>query len=102
MGLRKDLNLDDDKTILDIYNCANEVYGGGIAVPVDGGHPCGWEWLDFEDVEDILKHEFEDYEISNGCSNGDYTDRTLKEILKTTNGKFAFEVNVNSIDWDKD
>lgn len=100
---RKELDFNDNKTISDIYNCANEVYGGGIAVPVDGGgHPCGWEWLDFEDVDNILEHEFEDYEISNGCSNGDYTDRTLKEILKMTNGKFAFEVNVNTIDWDKD
>lgn len=102
MGLRKDLNLDDDSIIVDIYNCAKEVYGGGIAVPVDGGHPCGWEWLDFEDVDDILTHNFEDYEISNGCGNGDYTDKTLKEILKSTNGQFAFEVNVSNINWDND
>ena len=99
---RKDLNFNDDKTILDIFNCANEFYGCGIAVPITDGHPCGWEWLDFTNVENILEHQFEDYEISNGCGVGEYTGLILKKILIQTDGKFAFEVNVNSIDWDKD
>lgn len=99
---RKGLNLDDDKTILDIYNYANEVYSGGIAVPVDGGHPCGWDWLDFDNVENILEHEFRKCEISNGCNNGEYVDRTLKEILTLTSRRFAFEVNANNVDWNED
>lgn len=102
---RKDLNFKDDKIILDIFNCAKEVYGSGIAVPVYGGHPCGREWLGFENIDDednILTYEFQDADISNGCSNGDYTDRTLKEILEITEGRFAFEVNTNNINWDED
>jgi len=99
---RKQLDFSSDEVIIDVLGCANGVYGGGIAVPIDGGHPCGWEWIDFKDVEDILEHKFEDCEISDGCSNGDFTDKTLKEILKITEGKFAFEVNRNSIDWETD
>jgi len=96
------LDFNDDKTILSIYNGANKVFGGGIAVPVENGHPCGWEWLDFKFIDDILIDKFESSDISNGCGNGEYEDLTLKEILLKTNGRFAFEVNTNTINWDKD
>lgn len=99
---RKELDFANDVTISDIYKCAIEVFGSGIAVPINNGHPCGWEWLDFEYVDNILKHKFDSNEISGGCGNGDYENLTLKEILFKTNGKFAFEVNRNTIDWDKD
>lgn len=102
---RKDLNFKNDKTIVDIFNCAKEVYGYGIAVPVYDGHPCGWEWLGFENIDDkenILTYEFEDADISNGCSSGDYIGRTLKGILEMTEGRFVFEVNTNNINWYED
>ncbi|APR02553.1 hypothetical protein EXM90_19095 [Clostridium botulinum] len=99
---RNELDFNDNITILDIYSCANEVFGEGIAVPVENGHPCGWEWLDFKFIDDILTDKFESSDISNGCGNGEYEDLTLKEILLKTNGKFAFEVNEYTINWDKD
>ena len=99
---REELDFNKDETITEVFKCAKEVYGSGIAVPVEYGHPCGWEWLDFSNIDDILKDKFDDSDISNGCGVGEYTDLTLKEILLKTKGKFAFEVNVNTIDWDKD
>ena len=108
---RKELNFDDNKIIEDIYKCAKEVYGNGIAVPVENGHPCGWEWLNFKNLGGAIDDDgysaleiwmFEDEDISNGCGTDCYYGLTLKEVLKKTNGKFAFEVNVNSIDWDND
>lgn len=101
---RRNFNFDDDSLIQDIFNCAKEVYGAGIAIPVDGGHPCGWDWIDFSCMnkdDDILTYKFDNLDISNGCSNGDYVGKTLKEILKITEGKFAFEVG-SYINWYED
>lgn len=99
---RKELDFNNDETIKDVYSCANEVFGGGIAVPSEDGHPCGWDWLEFEEVEDILTHTFEGYEISSGYGSEEYLNLTLRDILKITNGKFAFEVNRNTVNWDED
>lgn len=99
---RKELDFNKDETILDVFNCAKEVYGSGIAVPVENGHPCGWEWLDFKYIDDILHDKFEDSDVSDGYGSGTYTGLTLKEILNKTKGRFAFEVNVNNINWEQD
>lgn len=105
--MRENLNFDNDRIIIDIYDCATEVYGKGIAVPtIRDGHPCGWDWLDFGEIFsedlDILTYKFCDYDISKGFGCGEYEDKTLKEILKITNGRFAFEININNIDWYND
>jgi hypothetical protein len=108
---RKKLNFDDTKVIEDIYKRAKEEYKNGIAVPVENGHPCGWEWLSFEYLGGAIEDDgyssldiwvFEDEDISNGCGTDCYYGLTLKEVLKKTNGRFAFEVNGNNIDWDND
>lgn len=98
---RQIIDFSKDEHIINVYNCAKEVYGHGIAIP-SNYHPCGWDWIDFESVEDILEHKFEGFDISNGCGNPAYEGDTLKQILLKTEGKFAFEVNVNNIDWYKD
>lgn len=108
---RKGLNFNDNQIIKDIYDCACEVYGNGIAVPTQSGHTCGWDWLDFsyiheKDNEDseyhILNYKFEGGDVSNGCNSGDFVGLTLKQILEITEGKFAFEVNCNNVDWYED
>lgn len=99
--MRENLDFSSDEAIQDIYDCAMNVYGKGIAIP-SNYHPCGWDWLDFTFVDDILEHEFQSFEISNSCGNPAYLFNTLKEILKKTNGEFAFEVNCFNINWYED
>jgi len=64
------------------------------------GHPCGWDFIDFdyiEDENDVENHEFEEWEISNGYGADAFTNKTLLEILKMVYGQVAFELN--QIDW---
>lgn len=100
---RSELNFNDDAVIIEIFECAVEVLGGGIAVPTST-HPCGWDWLDLEFIgkENILEHQFESSDISNGYGNSEYEGLTLREILLKTNGKFAFQVGCCTIDWEHD
>lgn len=89
----------DDGIIKEIYNCAMEVFSHGIAVPSEA-HPCGWDWLDFDMVDDILTHQFHGYDISGSAyEQHDYDWMTLKEILEENEGRFLFEINTN-IDWE--
>lgn len=101
---RSELNFNDDKVIIDVFKCATEVFGYGLAVP--SAHPCGWDWLDFScisnDEDDILEYQFESYNISDGYGDGNYEGLTLREILIKTDGKFAFQTNRNNIDWNND
>lgn len=91
--------LKDDQIIKDIFNCANEVYGQGIAIP-SSNHPCGWDWLDFSCTDDILTDIFYPYNVSNGIYEfHKVEDKTLKEILEITEGKFLFEINT-CLDWE--
>lgn len=105
---RKEMDFNDDKVVEQVYSCAKEVYGSGIAVPIEDWHPCGWEWIDFSDIDesdvdfDLKHYKFKCHNISNGFGSDEYEELTLKEILLKTKGKFAFEVNVNTIDWNKD
>ena len=93
----------NDEIIKDIYECAMTVFGHGIAVP-SKEHPCGWDWLDFDMVDDrgILNYTFTNSDISDGCHGvNDYEDLTLKKILEVTEGKFLFEINTN-VDWSEE
>ena len=90
--------IQDDKVIKDIFSCAKEVYGGGIAIPSDK-HPCGWDWLDFDSMGSPLNHTFDIHDISNGIyEDSIHEDCNLREVLETVNGKFLFEVNI-CMDW---
>ena len=90
--------IQDDKVIRDIFNCAKDVYGGGIVIPSDK-HPCGWDWLDFSYIDDVFTETFCLSTVSNGAyGNYDYEYCTLRAILLSVGGKFLFEINT-CIDW---
>lgn len=102
--MREKLDFNKLDVLKQIIGCAREIYGNGIAVP-GSNHPCGWDWIDFgniEDIEGIENYRFESEDINNGGCDSEYEDMNLKEILRKTEGKFAFEVNCNSIDWYND
>jgi hypothetical protein len=98
----------DDEITLDlakyVYNGAKS-FAEGIYVPnhpeIDSsGHPCNWDFIDFEDIEnedEIESYPFEDWQISNGYGSEEFTNCTLLEILKKVHGQVAFELN--QIDW---
>lgn len=100
MGVQKGVDYTSDEIIKEIYDCAMNVLGHGIAVP-SNNHPCGWDWIDFEYIDgDILEYKFNPNQISNGnYEDSEYDWLTLKEILIKANGKFLFEINC-SIDWE--
>lgn len=101
MSVKKGIDYTSDEIIKAIYDCAMNVYCHGIAVP-SNNHPCGWDWLDFEyiDEDNILEHEFSLSDISNGVyDEHDYESLTLKEILIETEGRFLFELNTR-ISWE--
>ena len=88
-------------TLVNIVRCAKEVFCQGIYVPCDS-HPCGWDFIDFSDVTpstvSVVTHEFDMMEISNGIYDGHpYEGMTLKQVLRETKGKYAFEIG--SINW---
>lgn len=94
-----------DKLIQDIYDCAIHVYGHGIAVP-SKTHPCGWAWINFEDIDiedgdNILIHAFDCSDINDGWGENDLEGLTLKQILEKTKGKFLFEITTY-INWDRE
>lgn len=99
MGFKQGVDYTKDEIIQEVYNCAMNVFGEGIAVP-SLNHPCGWDWLDFKEVDDILTYEFMNYDISNGVYDSpEQEGRTLKEILIAHKGRFLFEINTN-INWE--
>lgn len=93
----------DKSFVMDVYNAATKSFGDGIYVPSDG-HPCGWDWIDFEFVDpfdagedNIFVYTFGGSDISNGYGSEDFEDKTLLEILKVVHGQVAFELD--QIDW---
>lgn len=101
MSVKKGIDYTSDEIIKEIYNGAMNVFCHGIAVPSDS-HPCGWDWLDFEcvDEDEVLEYEFSLSDISNGIyEEHDYEFLTLKEILIKTEGRFLFELNTR-ISWE--
>lgn len=88
-----------------IYDTAVDYFCNGIYIPTskDDGHPCEWDFISFEMVDNddiadgIFAHTFDAYEISNGFGSIDYLDQTLLEILKICHGQVTFEKN--QIDW---
>lgn len=100
MGNNKNnIDITKDEDIKRIYDCAMEVFCDGIAVPSDN-HPCGWDWIDFKYVDDILTYKFDYSNISNGIGNNDFEGKTLKEILKFTKGRFLFEI-FTYVNWEE-
>ena len=95
----------DDEITLDlakyVYNGAKS-FGEGIYVPntEPNCHPCGWDFVDFQYIEnedDVENYRFEYSDISNGYGSDDFDSMTLLEILKKVHGQVAFELN--QIDW---
>lgn len=83
-----------DEVLIEIVQVAKETFCNGIYVPCDE-HPCGWDFISFdyiEDYEEILEYEFEDSDISDNIyCNHPYDGKTLKEILTETKCQFNFE-----------
>ena len=95
----------DDEITLDlakyVYNGAKS-FAEGIYVPNSepNGHPCGWDFVNFEYIEDegdVENYRFECSDISNGYGSEEFIDCTLLEILKKVHGQVAFELD--QIDW---
>lgn len=88
-----DLDFSKDENVLKVYDCAMEYFGHRIYVPCKEGHPCGWDFIEFEyiDRDDILEYKFESNDISNGCGSDEFEDKTLKEILIMVDGYFEME-----------
>jgi len=100
MGVKEGVDFKDPEVLQQIYIGAMEVFGGVIVVPSEY-HPCGWDWIDFSNVEDILTHNFDICEISKGIYDDHaYADLTLKEILVLTKGRFLFEINCD-VGWEE-
>lgn len=101
MGVKKGVDFTKNEVILDIYSCAIEVFSGGIYIP-SGNHICGWDWLDFSNIDDVLTYRFDFYDISDGIyKHPEQYDKTLKEVITETKGRFLFEINTN-VDWEED
>ena len=83
-----------DELLIEIVKVAREVYGDRIYVPCEK-HPCGWDFISFDDIEEyeeILEYKFEIYDISDNIYHDhDFEDKTLKEILTITKNQFNFE-----------
>lgn len=88
-----DLDFNDNKNVLEVYDCAMEYFGYGIYVPCKEGHPCGWDFIDFKwvDRDNILEYEFDSSDISNGYGSDEFEGKTLKEILLMIDGYFEME-----------
>lgn len=100
MGVKNGVDYTSDEILKEIYTGAMEVFGGVIVVPSEY-HPCGWDWIDFSNIEDILVDCFDICDISKGIYDDHaYADLTLKEILNKTKGKFLFEINCN-VNWEE-
>ena len=92
MGVKEGVDYTSDEILREIYDCAMNVFCKGIAAP-DDCHPCGWSWIDFNIVDDILTYEFEQDDINDNLGDSKYVGNTLREILIKTEGKFLFEIN---------
>ena len=95
----------DDEITVDlakyVYNGAQS-FAEGIYVPNDepNGHPCGWDFISFEYIDnenEALSYWFENSDISNGYGSESFVGKTLLEILKMVHGQVAFEKD--QIDW---
>jgi len=81
----------------------SQSFANGIYVPTsegEEGHPCGWDFISFEDMEcsdDVECMPIEAYSISNGYGSEIYQGMTLLEILQECHGRVAFEKD--QIDW---
>ena len=99
MSDKKNIDYTDDKIIQEIYECANNTFGHGIAVP-SNSHPCGWDWIDFEGMDNVLTDKIFLADINDGSYDyHEFDGLMLKEILAITEGKFLFEINCN-VDWE--
>jgi hypothetical protein len=87
-----------DEYILEVFKIAKEVFCNGIYVPVKDWHPCGWDFISFEDIDlvdgDIFNYIFEHPDISNGIYDyHPYENMTLRGILTETKCRFTFEIS---------
>ena len=108
MAILNEKQYTSDKDLKDIYNCAMNVSIHGIGVP--SNNPWGYSWIDFELLEmmhheniheTILNHIFNQDEINEGIGDDEFNNKTLKDILTMTKGKFRFGINTY-IDWEED
>lgn len=108
MAILNEKQYTSDKDLKDIYNCAMDVGGHGITIP--SHNPWRYSWIDFELLktmhdqninETILNHVFDETEINEGIGDDEFNNKTLKDILTMTKGKFRFGINTY-IDWEED
>lgn len=83
-----------DELLVEIVKVAKETFCNGLYVPCEK-HPCGWDFISFDDIEEyeeILEYKFEISDITNNIYyDHDFEDKTLKEILTITEYQFNFE-----------
>ena len=83
-----------NKWLIQIVDAARNVFGNCIYIE-SAKHPCGWDRLEFEDIEeieDVLEYEFSLYDITNYIYEDHLWDGlTLKEILTKNSPKWGFE-----------
>ncbi|MDV3428419.1 MAG: hypothetical protein LIR50_15595 [Bacillota bacterium] len=108
MAILKKEQYTSNKYLKDIYNCAMNVSRHGIGVP--SNNPWGYSWIDFEllktmhseDIhETILNHIFDQDEINEGIGDEEFNNKTLKDILTISEGKFRFGIDTY-INWEED
>lgn len=77
----------NDEYIKEIYECAMKYFGNGIYVKSEDGHPCGWDFINFNmidnDDEDynMDNYTFECSNISDCCGSDEFCGRTLKQVI---------------------
>lgn len=80
-----------------VFDAAKEYFGDGIYVK-SGQHPCGWDWISFESIDDydeLFSHEIEIFDISNGIYyNHEFEGLTIPIILGIVGESgFCFELS---------
>ena len=67
---------------LDVYNAACEFFAEGIWIKTEFSHPCGYDWLSFEMIDDLDHDKFDASDFSHGIYNShEFEGKTLQEIL---------------------
>lgn len=86
-----------EEDIRDIFEIAKLYYCDGIYVK-SNAHPCGWDFISFEDFEisdDMFGQPISIFSISNGhYGYHDYEGKTVEEVIKEVGMQgLCFEVS---------
>jgi hypothetical protein len=84
----------NDEYALAVFESAKEHFGNGIYVKAKDQHPCGWDFISFEYMDEYDDH-IELGDISNGVYDiHDYSYLNLLDVLKIVGMKgWCFELN---------